>query len=142
MEMRDAIEVMRRSPNGVFPWKNQLIILINNLSALRISSSATTEEILEAIELMAPNARDALLSVIVNFDREVGEINTRDGVVKDVDGPDVNQNKHIALNVVFGLVMLIFTTSMFFKVGNGISGEDVVELVRIVVDLFKHLTIS
>lgn len=130
MNVKSAIELMAKNPAVDFPWQVTLVNLINGfIPADRQLDPLTAEakEVKEAIGLM-----DASLQEMV-YNSNLDSVNVIDPVPAPVA---VIKNSRSNLLVLFAVTLCVSALMMVWKVGDGATGADVVEILKLILSIF------
>lgn len=126
MNVKKAVDLMARNPAVDFPWEPVLINLINGFvpeDRQLDPLTAEAREILEAIESM-----DASLQEMV-YNSNVDPVKVIDPLPAPVA---VMKNSRSHLLVLFAATLCVAALMMVMKVGDGVTGSDVVEILKLI----------
>lgn len=126
MNVKKAVALMARNPAVDFPWEPVLINLINGFvpeDRQLDPLTAEAKEVLEAIDSM-----DASLQEMV-YNSNLDSVNVIDPLPAPVAVVKSNRSHMLIL---FSVTLCVAALMMVMKVGDGVTGSDVVEILKLI----------
>lgn len=129
MNVKGAIALMVQYPAVDFPWQRALINLVNACSSPDRQLDPLTAEAKEVQD--AINSMDASLQEMV-YNSSLDSVNVTEPVPAPVV---VMKDGRSHLLVFFAVTLCLTALMMTLKVGNGATGSDVVEILKLFLSL-------
>ena len=129
MNVKKAISLMAANPAVDFPFQPTLIKLINGFVGPESQLDPLTAEAKEVQD--AINTMDASLQEMV-YNSNLDSVN----VIDPLPAPVAVKDSRSYLLVMFAVTLCLTAMLMVTKVGNGASGSDVVEILKLILGLF------
>jgi hypothetical protein len=129
MNVKSAIGLMARNPAVDFPWQPALINLINGFVPADRQLDPLTAEAKEVQE--AIGSMDASLQEMV-YNSNLDSVNVIDPVPAPVA---VIKNSRSNLLLLFAFTLCACALMMVWKVGDGATGADVVEILKLILSV-------